>query len=71
MKIVTLFLILMLSFGLSPNKETQVYICKGKGSKKYHLKKTCRGLSRCSTKTYEITLTKAKTMKRTLCGWED
>jgi len=50
---------------------TQVYICKGKGSKKYHYTKSCRGLSRCSTKVYEVTLKKAKEMGRTLCGWED
>tara|TARA_R110002051_G_scaffold104634_1_gene177435 strand:- start:1802 stop:2014 length:213 start_codon:yes stop_codon:yes gene_type:complete len=50
---------------------SNVYICKGKSSKKYHYKKDCRGLSNCSTKTYEVTLTKAKEMGRTLCGWED
>lgn len=54
-----------------PLEDTDVYICKGKGSKKYHYTKTCRGLSRCSTKVYEVTLKKAKEMKRTLCGWED
>lgn len=51
--------------------ETKVYICKGKGSKRYHYDKHCRGLSRCSTKIYEVTLQKAKEMGRTLCGWED
>ncbi len=52
-------------------EETNVYICKGKGSKKYHYNKYCRGLSRCSTKIYQVTLPKAKEMGRTLCGWED
>ena len=51
--------------------ETKVYICKGKSSKRYHYKKNCRGLSNCSTKTYEVTLKEAKELKRTLCGWED
>lgn len=51
--------------------ETKVFICKGKSSKRYHLKKNCRGLSNCSTDTYEITLKKARELKRTLCGWED
>ena len=51
--------------------EKKVFICKGKSSKKYHLKKNCRGLSNCSTDTFEVTLTKAKELKRTLCGWED
>lgn len=54
-----------------PTVETKVYICKGKGSKRYHYIKTCRGLSRCSTKVHEVTLKKAKELKRTLCGWED
>jgi hypothetical protein len=67
--IVIAFLLLPISF--AGTIETSVYICKGKGSKKYHYKKSCRGLSRCSTKTYEVTLKKAKEMGRTLCGWED
>ncbi len=48
-----------------------VYICKGPQSKKYHFKKDCRGLSRCSTDTYKVTLADAKKIGRTLCGWED
>lgn len=51
--------------------DTDVYICKGPGSKKYHYKKNCRGLKSCSTKIYEVSLSKAKELKRTLCGWED
>lgn len=51
--------------------DTEVFICKGKGSKKYHYSKSCRGLSRCSTKIFGVTLKKAKEMNRTLCGWED
>jgi len=51
--------------------ETKVFICKGKSSNKYHLKKDCRGLSNCSTETSEVSLSKAKELKRTLCGWED
>ncbi|MCK8480921.1 hypothetical protein [Psychroserpens algicola] len=48
-----------------------VYICKGPSSKRYHYTKTCRGLSACSTKTYKVSLSEAKELKRTLCGWED
>lgn len=51
--------------------DTNVYICKGPQSKKYHYKKDCRGLSRCSTDTYKVTLAEAKKIGRTLCGWED
>ena len=51
--------------------ETNVYICKGKGSKRYHYTKSCRGLNNCSTKVHLVSLSKAKEMGRTLCGWED
>jgi len=51
--------------------DTDVYICKGPSSKRYHYKKTCRGLNACSTKIYEVSLSSAKELKRTLCGWED
>ena len=50
---------------------TDVYICKGKYSKKYHYKKDCRGLSNCSTDIYTVSLSEAKNIGRTLCGWED
>lgn len=63
--------ILILPLGQNKHAETEVFICKGKGSKKYHYTKSCRGLSRCSTKTYKVTLKRAKELKRTLCGWED
>lgn len=63
--------VLSLSINQNRQAEAEVFICKGKGSKRYHYTKTCRGLSRCSTKVYKVTLKKAKEMKRTLCGWED
>lgn len=50
---------------------SDVYICKGKYSKKYHYKKDCRGLSNCSTDIYTVSLSEAKNIGRTLCGWED
>lgn len=51
--------------------EDYVYICKGPKSERYHLKEDCRGLNNCSTDTYKVTLTEAKKLKRTLCGFED
>jgi hypothetical protein len=65
-----LFLVLT-GFDGSIKLDTTVYLCMGKGSKKYHYRKNCRGLSNCSTKIQEVTLKKAKEMGRTLCGWED
>ncbi|MCW5521121.1 hypothetical protein J1N09_14830 [Aureitalea sp. L0-47] len=56
---------------ISDTSLTDVYICKGPYSKKYHYDKNCRGLSNCSTSIYKITLTDAKQMGRSLCGWED
>ncbi|GHC48082.1 hypothetical protein GCM10008083_09230 [Ulvibacter litoralis] len=50
---------------------SNVYICKGPSSKKYHYKKDCRGLSNCSTDVYPVSLSDAKQFGRTLCGWED
>ena len=49
----------------------EVYICKGPSSKRYHYKKTCRGLKPCSTEIFTVTLKEAKQLGRTLCGWED
>lgn len=66
-----LFLLLFSGFNFSPTIETKVYICTGKGSKRYHYDKHCRGLSRCSTPLKTITLEKAQAIGRTLCGWED
>lgn len=71
MKLIQSILILTITLINLNTTETNVYICKGKGSKKYHYTKSCRGLSRCSTKIYEVPLKKAKEMGRTLCGWED
>jgi len=69
----TLFFISILAlFTIAPQASTNnVYICKGKSSKKYHLKKNCRGLSNCSTDINEVSLEAAKKLGRGLCGWED
>ena len=51
--------------------ETDVYICKGPQSKRYHLTKSCQGLKNCSTEIYKVSLSEAKKLERTLCGFED
>lgn len=53
------------------NTKSEVFICKTASSKKYHYSSNCRGLSRCSTKIYKVSLEEAKKLNRTLCGWED
>ena len=50
---------------------SDVYICKGPNSTKYHYKKDCRGLNSCSTDIYSVSMSNAKDSGRTLCGWED
>ncbi|WP_240315471.1 hypothetical protein [Aquimarina longa] len=51
--------------------DKEVYICNGPKSKRYHYRKNCRGLKRCSTRIYKMSLEEAKEEGRTLCGWED
>ncbi len=48
-----------------------VYICNGKYSKRYHLTPYCRGLSNCRASISSVSLDEARSMGRTLCGWED
>ena len=69
--LLSFFFLLFSSFNFPSTGETKVHICMGKGSKRYHYDKHCRGLSRCSTPLKTVTLEKARAMGRTLCGWED
>ncbi len=48
-----------------------VYICVSGTATKYHYNKDCRGLSACTHDIKAIKLSEAKTVGRTLCGWED
>ncbi|MCX2681763.1 hypothetical protein OOZ15_17550 [Galbibacter sp. EGI 63066] len=50
---------------------TDVYICNSANGKKYHYKKTCRGLNACKAKIKKLSLKDAKKRGKTLCGWED
>lgn len=50
---------------------SEVYICTGKYSKKYHYVSDCRGLSNCKSSIKEVDINDAKNYGRTLCGWED
>ena len=70
-KILLISSIGLASLSFTSSTYYDVYICNSKNAKKYHLKKDCRGLSNCKAAVKKITLTKAKELKRTLCGWED
>jgi hypothetical protein len=75
--LVSLFLSITLFTGFSPRpapqiaKQTEyVYLCEGPRSTVYHASPNCRGLSRCSTKIYKVTLAEAIKMNRRPCKIE-
>lgn len=47
----------------------KVYICTGPQSKRYHRTSSCRGLNSCSGDIKAVTLSYAKSIGRTPCGW--
>jgi hypothetical protein len=51
--------------------DKEVYICDSKSATKYHFSENCRGLNNCKHTIVKVTLSKAKSSGRTLCGWED
>lgn len=51
--------------------KSDVYLCDSPGGKKYHYNKSCRGLSNCKHEIIKVTLKKAQTLGKTLCGYED
>ncbi|AUC86567.1 hypothetical protein CW731_15320 [Polaribacter sp. ALD11] len=51
-------------------REKEVFICTSKSSKKYHLKKDCKGIKRCRSKIKKITKIKALNVGRTKCKLE-
>lgn len=69
MKNLILFILILTAFVTTSKNE--VYYCDSKGGKKYHYTKTCKGLSNCKHTIKETTVSQAKTMGLTLCGWED
>jgi hypothetical protein len=58
---------ILVSFSLV---ESGVFICKGPSSKVYHKSDRCKGLSRCSTQVFEITMAEAKKLGRRACKIE-
>lgn len=65
-----LYIFLLVLFTGSSSVQSEVYICKGNGSKRYHKSKNCRGLNNCTTKIYSVSLQEAKNMNRTPCKIE-
>lgn len=66
-----LLLLICITLTSFTNVADDVYICKSKGAKKYHLKEFCRGLNACKKEVVKVTLKEAKAKGLDLCGWED
>lgn len=54
-------------FGEMVSNPSNVFVCTGGSSKKYHGLKDCRGLSSCNGSVVKMTVAKAKQAGRTAC----
>lgn len=80
MNCMKIFFSLMLSMSLGTNftatkiptktKTEFVYLCEGRYSRVYHKSPECRGLSRCSTRIFKVTLEEAQKQGRRPCKIE-
>ncbi|WBX78031.1 thermonuclease family protein [Tenacibaculum ovolyticum] len=64
---------MLIGFALTAFQEKEVkkvFICKSVASKRYHLKKTCKGLKMCKTEVKMTTVKKAERLGRILCKFE-
>jgi hypothetical protein len=77
--LLSLFLTISLFTGFTHRLQTtaaiavqtdSVYLCEGPYSKVYHASPNCRGLSRCSTKIYKVSLAEAIKQDRRPCKIE-
>ena len=68
-RLVLSFLIIsiLVSFSLV---ESGVFICKGPKSMVYHKSDRCKGLSKCSTEIYNVSIEEAKKLGRRACKIE-
>ena len=49
--------------------EKMVYICTGPSAYRYHSRSSCRGLNRCSDDIERVTISEARDLGRTPCGY--
>jgi hypothetical protein len=61
--------IFLISFNVSFNT-VGVFICKGPKSMVYHKSERCKGLLKCSTKLFRVSLSEAKRLGRRACMLE-
>ncbi|TDQ29730.1 hypothetical protein [Tenacibaculum caenipelagi] len=69
-KYILLIFATLILMAFQEKKEEKVFICKSVASNRYHLKKTCRGLTVCKTEIKTILKKKAENYGRTLCKIE-
>lgn len=62
-----LFISILVSFSTIID---QVFICKGPSSKVYHKSDRCKGLSKCSTEIYNVSIEEVKKQGRRACRIE-
>ena len=70
-KIILISSVILLNWQGTAYYKSDVYLCDSSGGKKYHYSKNCRGLSNCQHKIIKMSLQKAKSLGKDLCGWED
>ena len=62
--------ILFTSCETTTSSNSNVYICTGGSSTKYHYTSSCQGLSNCGSAIISTTISDAQSQGRTLCGFE-
>lgn len=59
-------------FAVSTGKSdrTEVYVCSGKLSKKYHFSKDCNGLKNCDVSLKTLPINDARSLGKVPCNWK-
>ena len=70
MKNIFLILLVFVFLTAFQTKEKEVFICTTKSSKTYHIKKDCKGLTKCKFIIKKISKKKAEKVGRTKCKLE-
>lgn len=55
----------------TPDLNREVFVCKSRNARRYHLDKNCHALKRCSRDVEQMKEEKAKKIGMSLCGHED
>jgi len=55
----------------TPDLNREVFVCKSRNARRYHLDENCHALKRCSRDVEKMKEEKAKKIGMSLCGHED